>query len=1173
MVSHSEIKSTCSYCGVGCGVLIHRSANGNIEVKGDPDHPVNKGMLCSKGMNLHYVVQDHSDRLTQPMVRYGKSQPLQPVGWEEAMRRNAAVFKTLIKKYGPDSVGFYVSGQCLTEEYYLINKLCKGFIGTNNIDTNSRLCMSSAVVGYKKALGDDIVPIAYDDIELADTFLIAGANPAWCHPILFKRLEAHKKANPATKVVVIDPRVTQSVALADVHLQIYPGTDIVALNAIARILIETNQIDHSFIREHVNGFQSLKELVMGTTIEAAATQCGVAVTSLYAAANAIGNAKNFISMWAMGLNQSHEGVNNNLALLNLSLITGQIGRPGAGPFSLTGQPNAMGGREVGGMSNLLAAHLDQQNPAHRKQVAQFWGVEKLPVQPGKTATEMFEALKRGEMKAIWIVCTNPLVSLPDSNLVEEALQQAKYVVVQDISARADTLEYADAVLPAAGWAEKEGTMTNSERRITLLSKAIQAPGTAKPDTEIIMSFAKAMGYSGFDFPSTEAIYQEYCAQTKGTAVDISALSYAILKDKRSVQWPYSQQAKGVQRMFQDLQFCTADKKANVFAVAPTKNKEVLSSSFPYILTTGRVRDQWHTRTRTGKVNKLNQHLGEPFVQIHPEDAARLKVKENEALEIFNTRGKVQVLAQLSGAIKPGTVFIPMHWGKILGGSFARSNNLTANNIDPISKQPGFKYSAVGVRKFYKAKEKLLVVGAGAAAFRFLNTYRAFNTTDPIMVFSKEPEPFYNRVLLPEYLSEHLTWEQLVKFKKGAIKKLDIQLFVGCSILHIDKDKKIAIDSTGTTHEYDRLVLATGSSPFLPKDAPIDSEGVFTMRSKQDADALKLYAEKEDRALIIGGGLLGLELAASLNESGTEVTVVQLAARLMERQLDATSSMLLREHVEELGIDVFCNDQVQSILKKRNEKGYYIYLKSGTRMEVEIVVYAIGTRPNIGLAEKAGIATKRGVLVDEYLQTDADGIYAIGEIAEYNAILNGTTAAAEQQADVVAKSMNGDLNSWYNGSLSMNILKFSDLDLCSLGMVEVPLGAGQKDYEEIVFIDKAKRYYKKCIVKQDRLVGAILMGDKLEFAEFKTLIEQQIELSEKRLSLLRSGKKIEPVIGKLICSCNNVGDGNITQLVKNGCHVLNDLCNKSGAGLGCGSCKTEVQSILDLTLETEKVESS
>ncbi|HET8736130.1 MAG TPA: molybdopterin-dependent oxidoreductase, partial [Pricia sp.] len=556
-------KTICSYCGVGCGMLVDVDAKGKISLEGDPEHPSNKGMLCSKGRNLNYVAQDTSDRIRYPQMRWSRNHPMQRVSWDTAFERAAAVFKSIIDKHGPDSVGFYVSGQCLTEEYYLVNKLTKGFIGTNNIDTNSRLCMSSAVVGYKKTLGEDSVPIAYEDIELADCFLIAGGNPAWCHPILYRRLEKRKDENPEVRIIVVDPRKTQTCSAADLHLQILPGTDVILFNAIARWLIEKRKIDKSFIKKHTSNFEACRQLAFTLSIREAAKRCGVPASDIRKAAQYIGEASKFISMWTMGLNQSVIGVSKNMSLMNLSLLTGQIGKPGCGPFSLTGQPNAMGGREVGGMASLLAAHRDLGNPRHRKEVADFWDGTEISPEPGYTATEMFDALENGNLKAIWIIGTNPAVSMPNVHHVEKALKNAPFVVVQDISHRSETTKFADLLLPAAGWLEKEGTMTNSERRISYLPKAIDPPGEALPDAEIIWRFAQTMGFKGFDYKNAGEVYDEHCLLTRGTNIDISGLSYDRLKKEGSFQWPVPHKThRGTPRLFTDFQFHTSDKKAH-----------------------------------------------------------------------------------------------------------------------------------------------------------------------------------------------------------------------------------------------------------------------------------------------------------------------------------------------------------------------------------------------------------------------------------------------------------------------------------------------------------------------------------------------------------------------------------------------------------------------------------
>ena len=1163
----TSLTSTCCYCGVGCGVVINKEKDGNITVEGDKNHPVNKGMLCSKGMNLHYTANDYSDRLLYPQMRYNKNMPLQKVSWDDALDRTVAVFKTFIDKYGPDSVAFYASGQCLTEEYYVINKLMKGFIGSNNIDTNSRLCMSSAVVGYKMALGEDSVPVCYDDIELADCFYVTGANPAWCHPILWRRVEAHKSANINTKVIVVDPRITDSSAIADLHLQINPGTDITLNHAIGRLLIENGDIDLDFITNHAEGFESYKLGVFERTLQESAEICGLNEEDIQLAAKYIGDAKGFITMWTMGLNQSAIGVNKNLSLINLNLITGHIGKPGSGPLSLTGQPNAMGGREVGGLSNLLPAHRNLLNPAHREEVQKFWGGAKISDKPGLTATEMFEALNDGRLKAIWIICTNPLFSLPNVRLAEEALKKAKFVVVQDISNKPESLKYADVILPAAAWSEKEGTMTNSERRISYLNKINDAPGEALPDAEIICRFAKKMGYKGFDFPSPADIYLEHTKLTKGTNIDITGLSYEILKEKKTVQWPYPKREKGqgTPRLFIDKKFPTPSQKAIIHTVPDTLTSEKPDEDYPLILTTGRVRDHWHTMSKTGKVNKLKQHTKQAFLEINPEDAFRLNIEEDTVVSVKSKRGNVQVKAKITTNIKKGVVFLPMHWGKILGNDLNRCNNVTNDLLDPISKEPDFKYCAVEVKKYEKPFQRIVIVGAGAGACGFVKSYRELNKTDEIIIFSKENLPFYNRVMLPHYISGAQHWDELIKMTDEQEPKYNIQLLRGVSVEKVDRENKCVIDSRGKKTFYDTLIMATGSRAAVPKNIP-KKPGIFTMRSRTDADDFKKHIPKDAHVVIVGGGLLGLEMAASLREINVKITIVQRISRFLDRQLDSLGSQLLHEEMVDQGCDIYYGDEVQLFHGRSKLTG--ITLKSGRRIECDALILAIGTVPNIELAKECGLECKRGVVVDERLTTSDPNIYAIGEIAEFEGMLYGITAAAEQQAEVIGRYMSGDISSFYSGSVFMNIIKIHGFDLCSIGLPECP---DDKSYEEIVFIDKAKRYYKKCIIHHDRLVGTILIGDKSEFQEFRELIANKIELSDKRIQLLRSGNKANPVLGKLVCSCNNVGSENIRNKVIGGCTNMKDLCAQTGAGTGCGSCKPEVQRILEDCLRLDLLE--
>jgi ferredoxin-nitrate reductase len=1163
----NSIKTTCSYCGVGCGIIVHKGHNGKLSVEGDSEHPVNLGMLCSKGMNLHHVAQDLSDRFLYPEMRWAKNLPRVRVDWSQAMNRAVSTVKTMISKYGPDSIGFYVSGQCLTEEYYIVNKLAKGFLGTNNIDTNSRLCMSSAVAGYKLALGEDAVPISYDDIELADCFFIAGANPAWCHPILYRRLEAHKKANPNVKIIVVDPRVTQTCANADLHLQINPGTDVYLYNAIARVLIENGDIDAEFIQKYTSGFDSAKDEILKTTVMEAAEICGVEASAIKKAASYIAQAKGFISMWAMGLNQSVIGVNKNLALINLSILTGHIGKPGSGPFSLTGQPNAMGGREVGGMANLLPAHRNLADPVHRAEVAAFWGVDSIPENPGYTATEMFEAILADKLKVIWIICTNPLVSLPDARMVEKALKMAKLVIVQDISRNSITAQYADIIFPATTWLEKDGTMTNSERRISYLPQLMDAPGETLSDVDILCRFAKEMDFKGFDYKNQDEIFDEHVKLTANTNIDISGLSYDWLRKNGSTQWPFKLgDTSGTERLFTDKQFYTPDKKAKLFGIEPQNLSESINPDFPLVLTTGRIRDHWHTMTKTGKVNKLGTHIAEAYLEINPTDAAARDLTDNSLVEVSNHRGSVRIKIIITETIKPGVVFLPMHWGKILNSDTHRANNLTNNLVDSRSKEPDFKFAAVQVKLFEKPIEHIVVVGAGAAAYRFIVDYRALNKTDKITVFSKEENPFYNRILLPEYVSGHKNWDDLVKITREEYQRLNIHVEVGNPISSIDPLGKKAIDCYGKTHSFDTLILATGSRPNLPAGLPISGDGIFTIRSREDADYLRQYMTGKNSVLIMGGGLLGLEIASSFVGTPVKTHLVHRNSLLMDKQLDRTASELLTESILEQGVSVYFDEELESISGISKDSTYTVQLKSGRRIMVNAIIYAIGTLPNIELGKTSGLKTNRGIVVNGRLQTSNPNIYALGEIAEWNGQLFGITPAAEQQASIAAQSLAGDLAAVYKGSVVLNILKFPGIELCSVGLTKSP---NTTEYEEVLFIDKTNRYYKKCIIRNDRLVGTILLGDKGEFTEFKNLIEKGTELSDKRLKLLRSGQTPKPLKGKLICSCNNVGEGNIADEIAKGTLKLNELCEASTAGTGCGSCKPEVQAILEKTIKVKE----
>ena len=628
--SPMETPSTCPYCGVGCGVLIKTEAGKITGVRGDPNHPANFGRLCTKGATLH-LSTTKQNRLLYPEVRLEKGQKRQRTPWQAAIGHAADKFAAIIKEHGPDAVAFYISGQLLTEDYYVFNKLAKGLVQTNNVDTNSRLCMSSAVAGYKLSLGADAPPACYEDIDHAQTLFITGSNTAFAHPIVFRRIEDAKEKNPNLKVIVVDPRKTVTSESADLHLAIKPGTDIALYNAMLNVMIHDRMVDEKYIEAHTEGFEELRKRVLDFPPSGVAKTCGIKADDIVRAAHLFAQAKATLSLYCQGLNQSAEGTYKNSALINLHLATGQIGKKGAGPFSLTGQPNAMGGREVGGMANLLSAHRDLANPEHRKEVAKLWGVDDVPAKPGKTAVEMFDAIHRGEIKAVWIACTNPAQSMPDADKVRQALEKCEFVVVQEAFSNTDTAKYADLLLPATTWGEKSGTVTNSERRVSAVLSAVSPPGETKHDWRIAADFAQALavalgkrdvGRRLFSYTDVEQVFDEHRESTRGRDLDITGLSYALLEEQGPQQWPFPEgAAEGKARLYEDGKFPTPSGKARFVDTEYKGLAEDVSAEYPIALNTGRLRDQWHGMSRTGRVAQLFNHVAEAELAMNAGDLA------------------------------------------------------------------------------------------------------------------------------------------------------------------------------------------------------------------------------------------------------------------------------------------------------------------------------------------------------------------------------------------------------------------------------------------------------------------------------------------------------------------------------------------------------------------------
>ena len=673
-----------------------------INVKGDPDHPANFGRLCTKGSTLHLSAK-LDNRLLYPEMRLNRETSRKRVSWDESLDYLANKFADIIHEHGPDSVAFYISGQLLTEDYYIFNKLAKGLVGTNNVDTNSRLCMSSAVSGYKATLGADAPPACYEDIDYTDCLFIAGSNTAFAHPIIFRRIEDAKAKNPNLKIIVVDPRRTDTAQLADLHLAIHPGTDVALFNGLLHVMLWEGLLDMDYIRKHTSSFDMLKDTVREYTPKMVADICGIKEADIIQTAKWFG-AGPTLSMYCQGLNQSMHGTDKNAALINLHLATGHIGKLGTGPLSLTGQPNAMGGREVGGMANLLSAHRDLANAEHRAEVAKLWGVESVPETAGKTAVEMFNAVKEKSIKAIWIACTNPAQSMPDLNNVLAALNNAELVVVQDAYSNTETCMYADVLLPASTWGEKEGTVTNSERRITRVNPAIPPPAEARHDWEIMVDFAQRLEerlgkkQKLFSYTTTEQIFNEHRETTRGRDLDITGLSYDILANMGPQQWPFQTgKYKGTARLYSDGVFAKPDGKAQFANVSYKGTADKTDARHPLHLLTGRLRDQWHGMSRTGTVAQLFNHVPEPAISMNADDMQRRSIKQGDIVKISNKRGSLILPVQASDEMGAAQTFVPMHWGSQFMNGLG-INALMPDTFDKTSKQPELKHTAIKLEK-------------------------------------------------------------------------------------------------------------------------------------------------------------------------------------------------------------------------------------------------------------------------------------------------------------------------------------------------------------------------------------------------------------------------------------------------------------------------------------------
>jgi len=701
-------KTLCPYCGVGCGLEVsppaqpgretHRDSQGNPiwKVRGDRTHPSSQGMVCVKGATSTEPV--NKDRLLYPMVRDSLDEPFRRASWDEALNRVVNQIKIVGSTQGPDALCMYGSGQSVTEDYYVAQKLFKGCLGTNNFDSNSRLCMASAVSGYVQSFGSDGPPCCYDDLDQTDCAFLIGTNAAECHPIVFNRLEKHHKKNRNVKMIVVDPRRTTTAEAADLHLAVRPGTDIDLLNGIAHLLLRWGYVDSNFIDECTTDFPTFVEVIKHYPPEVVAKRCGIEVKELETAARYWGQSKRVLSLWLLGLNQSIEGTAKVRTLINLHLMTAQIGKPGTGPFSLTGQPNAMGGRIVGGNAHGLPGYRYVNNPQHRAEVEQFWGLPpgQISPAPGRTAWDIITGLENKEVGFLWIVATNAAVTLPDLERTKAALRRSPFTVYQEVYYPTETAAYAHVLLPATQWSEKTGTLINSERRVTL-TPAFRSPrGEPRDDWAIFAEVGRRLGFTEkFDFTNSAEVFAEFAQLTRDRPCDLTGISHQRLGTEGAIQWPCpdGKPTPGTARLYTDLRFHTPDGRARFAAYHSRGLAEPPDQQYPFVLINGRLYGHWHTQTRTGRIDKIRSLHPHPFIEVHPHDAKTLGLQDQGWVEVRSRRGLARFPVTITKAVTPGIVFVPMHWGAIWADA-AEVNALTHAESCPDSLQPELKACAV-----------------------------------------------------------------------------------------------------------------------------------------------------------------------------------------------------------------------------------------------------------------------------------------------------------------------------------------------------------------------------------------------------------------------------------------------------------------------------------------------
>jgi ferredoxin-nitrate reductase len=1181
-----EVRTGCPYCGTGCGLIAQVSGGRIVGVKGDLLHPVNRGSTCRKPLALPAAVIA-PDRATVPLLRESRDSRWRERGWGEVTAELARRLRTVVSEAGPGAIAFYVSGQLLTEDYYAVNKLAKGFLGTNNVDSNSRLCMSSAVAAYTAALGADGPPPSYADIDRAEHLLIVGSNTSACHPILWSRIR--RRQSEGATVTVIDPRTTPTARAADLHLQVRPGADLPLLSAILACLHADGMTDAVFLDRHVRGFAETLEAAAQWTPARTAECTGVPAELIHRAARMFGAAGSAMTLWSMGANQSTVGTLKNRALINLCLATGNIGRPGTGPLSLTGQPNAMGGRESGGLAGLLPGYRTVTDAADRAAMRRLWNIPAdapgISPLPGVPATELVDALEAGEVKVVWIVATNPVVSQPDAQRFAAALRQAELVIVQDVHHPTETSALAHVLLPAAGWGEKDGTQTNSERRITLMRKAVNPPGEALPDWKIFARVGRALGYrEQFGWRSAAEVHDEYVRTTEGRPCDQTGLSHDRLERGGSRQWPIPARGldraahSGTDRLYTDGRFPTDDGRARMVPTPHAEPADTPSEEFPLVLTTGRLPHQWHTMTRTGKSRELLAAEPEPFLSLHAADARRAGVRDGQSALIRSRRGRARIRVRVSDEVAEGVAFAPFHWGALhLPPASGALNNVLVRAVDPVSRQAELKATAVRVEPITPpptatgggpATHRLVVVGggmAGHATIEALLSHAAPGRWE-ITLIGAEPDPPYNRMRLSTMLAGDVGEAELALRSPQWYADHGVTLRLGVPARVIEPHARTVELVDGERLRYDELVLATGSRPFVPRIPGIALQGVHVFRTRADTRTILEQARAATRAIVIGGGLLGIEAARALRGHGVRTTIVHKASHLMDKQLDAAAASLLARSLRGLNIGTITSAVTEAI--EGGNAVERVRLASGETLDADLVVVAAGIVPNIDLAEAAGIETGRGILVDDELRTSAPHIRSVGECTEHRGMTYGLWSPLLEQTRVLGASL-ADQPAAFLGSATSTTLKVAGIDLFCGGRVNHQ----DEDDEELVALDTRRGHYRRLLINREgRLAGAILLGDLRDTQRLKALLTDHEEVPTELLEVVGVAGARDTSTDGLdqsmnICSCQAVTRGEIVHAIQHrNLTTLSQVAEHTRASTGCGGCRLDVERILAATTQ-------